>query len=134
MSYSWPADGTRAATYLMATGSSVNSTVHTNATALAIGYPRLDLTTSYGTVTDVPTLEAHATSDLVQAAPPVVVPTVRVRLDATDLTPQSIGDSVRLAITDALFPTGITATYRLVGMTIVPPERGKPETCDLILN
>lgn len=134
MSYSWPSDGTRAATYLMATGSSANSSVHVNATALAAGYPRLDLTTSYGTITDVSTLEAHATADLALAAPPVVVPAIRVRLDATDLTPQSIGDSVRLSITDALFPNGITATYRLVGMTIAPSERGKPETCDLILN
>lgn len=133
-SYSWPEDGTRAATYLMATGSSAQSTVHTNAAALAAGYPRLDLTTSYGTITDVPTLEAHATADLALAAPPVTVPAVRVRLDATDLTPQSLGDAVRLTIVDELFPDGITATYRLVGMTITPPERGKPETCDLILN
>lgn len=134
LSYSWPEDGTRAATYLMATGSSAQSTVHTNATALTIGYPRLDLTTSYGTITDAPTLEKHATADLALAAPPVVVPTVRVRLDATDLTPQSLGDTVTLAIQDELFPNGITASYRLVGMTIAPPERGKPETCDLILN
>lgn len=134
LSYSWPEDGTRAATYLMATGSSAQSTVHTNATALAAGYPRLDATTSYGTITDVPTLEAHATADLALAAPPVVVPAIRVRLDATDLTPQSLGDTVHISIQDELFPTGITANYRLVGMTIAPPERGKPETCDLILN
>lgn len=134
LSYSWPEDGTRAATSLMATGSSANSTVHTNAAALAAGYPRLDLTTSYGTITDVPTLEKHATADLALAAPPVVVPAVRVRLDATDLTPQSIGDTVTLAITDELFPNGVSASFRLVGMTIAPGERGKPETCDLILN
>lgn len=134
MSYSWPEDGTRAATSLMATGSSVNSTIHTNATALANGYPRLDATTSYGSITDTTVLEAHATADLALAAPPVVVPAVRVRLDATDLTPQSLGDSVRINITDENFPSGITATYRLVGMTIAPPERGRPESCDLILN
>jgi hypothetical protein len=134
LSYSWPEDGSRAATSLMATGSSVNSTVHTNAAALAAGYPRLDATTSYGSITDTSVLETHATADLALAAPPLVVPAVRVRLDATDLTPQSLGDSIRLSITDELFPSGITATYRLVGMTISPPERGRPETCDLILN
>lgn len=134
LSYSLPEDGTRAATSLMATGSGVNSTVHTNAAALANAYPRLDLTTSYGTVTDVPTLEAHARADLALAAPPVIVPAARVRLDATDLTPQSIGDSVRIAVKDELNPDGLSATYRLVGMTIAVPERGKPETCDLILN
>lgn len=134
LTYSMPEDGTRAATYLAATGSSAMSIVHTNATALAAGYPRLDLTTSYGTITDVPTLEAHAAADLALATPPVIVPAVRVRLDATDLTPQSIGDSVRLHIKDENFPDGIDPTYRLVGMTIAPGERGKPETCDLILN
>lgn len=134
LSYSWPEDGTRAATYLMATGSGVNSSVHTNATALAAGYPRLDATTSYSSITDPSVLETHATADLALAAPPVVVPAVRVRLDATDLTPQSLGDSVRLSIRDELFPDGVNATYRLVGMTIAVPERGAPETCDLILN
>lgn len=134
LSYSWPEDGTRAATYLMATGSGVNSTVHTNATALANGYPRLDLTTSYSAITDTNVLNTHASADLAQATPPFAVPVVRVRLDATDLTPQSLGDSIRISIKDELFPSGITATYRLVGMTVTPPERGKPETCDLILN
>jgi hypothetical protein len=134
LSYSWPEDGTRAATSLVAQGSGVNSAVHTNGAALAAGYPRLDATTSYGSITDISVLETHATADLGLAAPPVSVPAVRVRLDATDLTPQSLGDSVRISIKDELFPGGITATYRLVGMTISPPERGRPETCDLILN
>lgn len=134
LSYSFPEDGTRAATSLMATGSSVTSSVHINTTAYAAGYPRTDLTTSYGSITDVPTLEAHATSDLALAAPPVVIPAVRIRLDATDLTPQCLGDSVRISIVDELFPAGVTATYRLVGMTVAPEERGRYETCDLILN
>lgn len=134
LSYSWPEDGTRAATYLMATGNAVTSTIHTNAAALANGYPRLDATTSYGSITDPAVLETHATADLALAAPPVSVPAVRVRLDATDLTPQSLGDSVRITVKDELFPSGITATYRLVGMVVAPPERGRPESCDLILN
>lgn len=134
MSYSWPEDGPRAATYLMAQGSGATSTVHKNLAALAAGYPRLDASTSYTTITDATVLEAHATADLALAAAPVVVPAVRVRLDQTDLTPQSLGDSVRLRIVDELFPDGITATYRLVGMDIEPEQRGRPESCDLILN
>jgi hypothetical protein len=134
LSYSWPEDGTRAATSLMATGSSARSTVHTNTAALAAGYPRLDATPSYGSIVDPAVLETHATADLALAAPPFVVPAVRVRLDATDLTAQSLGDSVRISIKDQLFPGGITATYRIVGMTLSPSERGRPETCDLILN
>lgn len=134
LSYSFSQDGTRSATSLMATGSSVTSSVHVNTAAYAAGYPRTDLTTSYGSITDVPTLEAHATADLTLAAPPFMIPAVRVRLDATDLTPQCLGDSVRISIVDELFPTGITLTYRLVGMTVAPSERGRYETCDLILN
>jgi hypothetical protein len=134
LSYSWPEDGTRAATSLMATGSSAHSAVHTNAAALAASYPRLDTTTSYGSVLDPAVLEAHAAADLALAAPPVVVPAVRIRLEATDLSPQSLGDSVRISLSDELFPSGLTATYRLVGMTVSPPQRGQPETCDLILN
>lgn len=134
LSYSWPEDGTRAATSLMSTGSGVNSSVHTNTTAIANGYPRLDLTTSYSSITDASVLDNHATADLALVTPPFIVPAVRVRLDATDLTTQSLGDSVRISIKDENFPSGVAATYRLVGMTIAPPERGKPETCDLILN
>jgi len=134
LSYSFPEDGTRAATSLMATGSGANSSVHTNAGAYAAGYPRTDLTTSYSSITDIATLEAHATADLALVAPPFGVPAVRVRLDATDITPQCLGDSVRISIVDELFPAGVTATYRLVGMTVAPEERGRYETCDLILN
>lgn len=134
LSYRFPEDGTRAATSLMATGSGIASSVHTSSAAYAAGYPRLDLTTSYGSITDAATLETHATADLALAAPPVVIPAVRVRLDATDLTPQCLGDSVRISIRDELFPASITATYRLVGMTVAPEERGRYETCDLILN
>lgn len=134
MSYSLQEDGTRAATSLMATGNGINSSVHTNATALANLYPRLDLTTSYGSITDLATLEAHAAADLALAAPPFTIAAVRVRLDATDLTPASLGDSVKLTIIDELFPTGVTVTNRLVGMTVAPDERGQHETCDLILN
>lgn len=134
LAYSWPEDGTRAATYLMATGSSAASTVHMNTAMLTAGYPRLDATTSYSNITDTTVLETHATADLALAAPPVVVPAIRVRLDATDLTPQSLGDTVKVTIKDEVFPSGISASFRLVGMTVTPPERGRPETCDLILN
>lgn len=134
LSYSFPEDGPRAATHLVAQGNGASSSLHVNTAALADGYPRLDATTSYGSITDTAVLNAHAAADLALAAPPVAVPAVRVRLEATDLTAQSLGDSIRITIRDENFPAGIDATYRLVGMTIKPPQRGRPETCDLILN
>lgn len=139
LTYSLPEDGTRSATYAMATGSGAQSTVHTDTAALNAGYPRLDLTTSYGSITDAAVLEAHAAADLAQAKAPVIIPTIRVRLDKTDLTPQCLGDTVKVGIRDELFgaplyPVGFTGTYRLVGMTVSPDERGKYEYADLILN
>lgn len=134
VSYTLPEDGSRAGTYLMATGSGVQSTIHTDAAALAVGYPRLDKTVSYGSITDATVLEAHATADLAQAKAPVIVPTISVRLDETDITPQSIGDQVKVTISDEEFPGGFTGTYRLVGLTLSLPQRGKQETCALILN
>lgn len=134
LSYTLPEDGTRSATYLMATGSGVQSTIHTDAAALAAGYPRLDLTTSYSQITDTTVLEAHAAADLARAKAPVIVPTIRIRPDTTDITPLCLGDTIKAAIKDENFPNGFTGTYRLVGMVVSPPERGKTETHDLILN
>lgn len=135
LSYDLPEDGSRGATYLMATGSGAQSTVHTDTAALAAGYPRLDATTSYSTITDATVLEAHATADLAQARIPFSVPQVVIRPDAApDITPAALGDYVHVAIADELSPTAFTGVFRLVGMNISPLERGKPETCALILN
>jgi len=135
LSYSFPEDGSRGATYLMATGSGVQSTIHTDTAALAAGYPRLDMTTSYSNITDPAVLETHAAADLVQARVPVSVPSIVIRPDAApDITPSALGDYVHVAITDELFPGGFAGVFRLVGMTVNPPERGKAETAALILN
>lgn len=132
--YSFPQDGSRGATYLQATGSGIQSTLHKDTAQLNAGYPRLDLTTSYSSVTDPAVLEAHATADLALARVPVVVPAITVRPDATDITPMSLGDVVKVTIKDELFPAGFTGTYRLVGVATSPPERGTSESMDLILN
>lgn len=137
--YRIPRDGARSATYLMATGSGIVSTVHKDTAMLNAGYPRTDLTTSYGSVTDPAVLEAHATADLALARVPVSVPSIQIRPEAADITPMSIGDTVKVTIKDELFgpplyPVGFTGTYRLVGVSVTAPERGKPELMDLILN
>jgi hypothetical protein len=136
LSYRFSEDGSRGGTYLVAQGSSVSSDLHTDTTALALGYPRLDATTNYSAITDVATLNAHAAADLARARVPVLVPQVRIRLDgAPDISPAALGDSVRLSIeADEYFPDDTVLTYRLVGLTVNPPERGVPETADLVLN
>jgi hypothetical protein len=135
LSFDFPEDGSRGATSLMATGSGVQSTIHTDTAAIAAGYPRLDMTTSYSNITDPAVLETHATADLVQARVPVSVPSIVIRPDAApDITPSALGDYVHVAIKDELYPGGFAGTFRLVGMTVSPNERGKPETAALILN
>lgn len=136
LSYQFSEDGSRGGTYLVAQGSSVSSAVHTDAVALALGYPRLDATTSYNNITDVAVLNAHAISDLARARVPVLVPQIRIRLDsAPGISPAALGDTVRLHIdADEYFPEDTVLTYRLVGLTVNPPERGVPETADLVLN
>lgn len=140
LSYSFPEDGARGGTYLMATGSGIQSTIHKDTAMLATGWPRTDLTTSYSSVTDPAVLEAHATADLALARVPVSVPSIRIRPDAApDITPMSIGDTVKVTIRDELFgpplyPAGFTGSFRLVGVSVAVPERGKAETMDLILN
>lgn len=135
LSYSFAEDGSRAGTYLTAQGNAATSSVHIDAAALAAGYPRTDLITDYSSITDVAVLEAHAAADLVRARVPVLIPQVRIRLDgAPDITPDALGDYVRLQITDEHFPDGVRLTYRLVGMAVTPEQRGTPESADLVLN
>lgn len=136
LSYSFSEDGSRGGTYLVAQGSSVSSALHTDTTALALGYPRLDATTNYSNITDVATLDTHATADLARARVPVLVPQVRIRLDAApDISPAALGDTVRLHLeADEYWPTDTVLTYRLVGLTMTPDERGVSETADLVLN
>lgn len=135
LSYTFNQDGSRGGTYLVAQGNACSSTVHIDTAALAAGYPRLDATTSYSDVTDTAVLETHAAADLVRAKVPVLVPQVRIRPDgAPDITPACLGDTIRLHLKDENFPDGAVLSYRLVGMTVNPPERGVPETADLVLN
>jgi hypothetical protein len=135
LSYSFSQDGSRGATYLTAQGNSASSSAHTDLAALAAGYPRTDLTTNYPNITDTTVLEAHAAADLARARVPVLIPQVKIRLDgAPDITPDALGDYIRLNIVDEHFPDGIALTYRLVGMKVTPEQRGIPESADLVLN
>lgn len=145
LTYSLPSDATRGGTEYRAFGATANtnvaggsqpltSTVHTASAALTAGWPRLDAGNSYSSVTDSPTLEAHAAADLAAGTTPVLVPQVEVRLDHTDLTPDSLGDTVVLNLTDANFPDGYTQTARLIGLQVHTPDRGNPEYATLTLN
>lgn len=145
LSYSLPADATRGGTEWRAFGATANSnqagqsqpltsSVHLASAALAAGWPRLDAGNSYQNVTDLPTLESYATADAAVGTTPVTVPAVDVRLDHTDITPDSLGDDVTLSITDPYFPDGFTQTARIIGIQVHTPDRSTAEYATLILN
>jgi hypothetical protein len=143
LAYSFPADATRGGTTARARGASVNddqaeesrplvSDVQVAEDLIAAGYPRVDLTADYNTVTDVPTLNSLATAELAASRGAVVIPEITIRLD--DLVPPTLlGRTVRLRIHDAWWAEGLDARYRIIGVKVTPPQRGRPDTADLYL-
>ncbi|WP_030383614.1 hypothetical protein [Streptomyces sp. NRRL S-241] len=144
LSYDWPLDATVRANSWQSRGASDNK----NQTAeslpimtgllvdeaqLAAGWPRLDGTSDYTTVTDPGTLAAHARADLAAATNPRTIPEVTVALDRVALSPALLGTTVRVRIRDLWWAEGLDHRYRVVGLAISPPLRGRPETAKLYL-
>ena len=138
LTYSFPRDATRAATATRARSSSgqdrpLASSVHTADALIAAGYLRLDSSTDYSNVTDLPTLEGYAAANLAAAGTSVVVPSLTVQLDGT-FTPQMLGTSIRVRIADRWFQTPLDHTFRIIGFRVKPAQRGRPDTVDLYLD
>lgn len=142
LAYSFPRDATRGGTTAVARGATVNENQAEQSRPLISseqvsgligeGYPRIDLTADYTSVTDTGTLDSLATALLAQAEGSVVIPAITVRLD--DLVPPSLlGRSVRIRITDVWYADGFVSRYRIIGHKVSPPQRGRPDTADLYL-
>ncbi|MFE1071004.1 hypothetical protein ACFW5W_07210 [Streptomyces sp. NPDC058783] len=145
LSYAWPTDATRKANAWQSRGATVNtnqaadsypltSPVLVDDADIAAGWPRLDGTSDYTTVTQQTTLDAHARADAAASLRPVVIPEVEVLLGG-QISPALLGATVRLRISDLWHPGAdrLDARYRVVGMSVSPPERGRPETARLYL-
>ncbi|MEU4892947.1 hypothetical protein AB0B12_17355 [Streptomyces sp. NPDC044780] len=140
LSYSFPRDATRGGTTARARGGTpeggaggpVMSGEQVAEDLLAAGFPRLDTSSDHSNVTDKATLDAFARSELAALRGAVVIPSVRIRL-GPDTTPALLGTTVRLRIKDVWFAEGLDARYRVVGIKVTAPERGRPETADLYL-
>lgn len=140
--YKLPRDATVQANAWTARGASVNTNQAATSYPLmsgpwttpgdyAIGWPRLDGSADYSTTDVQADLDLRAQADLARQVRPVLIPQVRINLAATSL-PQ-LGSTVRLRIRDLWYPNGYDARFRVVGYTVTPPERGRPETADLYL-
>jgi hypothetical protein len=141
--YTWPLDATALATAWQSRGASINnnqaitsypltSPVLIDDTAIGEGWPRLDGASDYSAVERQATLDAHARADATAARSPAQIPEITVRLDGT-LTPALLGATVRIRIRDLWHPDTLDARFRVVGLSLTPPERGRPETATLYL-
>lgn len=140
LAYSFPRDATRGGTTARARGGTpeggearpVLSDEQVAGDLIAAGFPRLDSSSDHSTVTDKAALNAFATAELAALRGTVVIPEIRIRLDDRT-TPALLGSTVRLRIRDVWFHDGLDARYRVVGIKVAPPQRGRPETADLYL-
>ncbi|WP_172381308.1 hypothetical protein [Streptomyces sp. MNP-20] len=139
LTYSFPRDATRGGTTARARGGTpegaqrpVLSDEYVAQGLIDAGFPRVDTTSDHSNVTDKAALNALARAELGALGGPVVIPAVRVRLDA-DTTPAPLGTTVRVRIRDVWFDEGLDATYRVIGVKVTAPERGRAETAELFL-
>ncbi|MFF0744220.1 hypothetical protein ACFYVL_27860 [Streptomyces sp. NPDC004111] len=144
LSYGWPVDATVQATAWQTRGATDNrnqaaesvpllSELLVDRDGIAAGWPRLDGTSDHSTVTEQRTLDAHARADLAAARRPQTIPEVTVALGRIALSPALLGVIVRLRIRDDWFAEGLDERYRVVGIAVSPPLRGRPETARLFL-
>ncbi|MFB7908106.1 hypothetical protein ACFC1T_16875 [Kitasatospora sp. NPDC056076] len=127
----WIARGATPNSNLAAASYPLLSAALTSPADYAAGWPRLDGSSDYSSVTDPTTLQQHAEADLARQARPVVIPQVTIRPGDDGLP--ALGSTVRLRIVDLWHPTGYNARYRVVGWRLTPEERGRAESADLYL-
>jgi hypothetical protein len=135
--YIYPEDGSVAANTIYGLGAGSNEgkllTTQTNAAILAEGFPLLEEQANYSDITNA-TLLAELTLGQVNAVayPPTTIRMAVPAYQSPEFGTYSVGDDVRVVITDNRFPTTLDATYRLVGLNVQPGENG-PERVTLTL-
>jgi len=143
LSYSFPYDATRGGTTAVARGASVNSNAGQESRPLASkqqydtgllvdGWPLIDLSSDHNEITDALTLESVAAAELAEARGAVVIPAISIHLGGI-VPPALLGRVARIRITDEWFSQGLDARYRIIGVKVTPPERGRPDTAELYL-
>ncbi|MGW0118290.1 hypothetical protein [Streptomyces sp. NPDC003327] len=143
LSYSFPYDATRGGTTSLARGASTNSnaaaesrpissTQQYASELLAEGWPLIDLSSDHNEVTDTLTLDSLAKRELEDARGTVVIPAISIHLGGI-VPPALLGRMARIRITDEWFPEGLDTRYRIIGVKVTPPERGRPDTAELYL-
>ncbi|WP_329380758.1 hypothetical protein OG625_15645 [Streptomyces sp. NBC_01351] len=143
LSYSFPRDATRGGTTARARGASSNnnqaeesrpkfSKELIDTDLIKGGWPLIDLSTDHNEAFDETTLDSLAKAELARARGAVIIPAITIRLGDV-VPPTLLGRTVRIRITDEWFSQGLDARYRIIGVKVTPPERGRPDTAELYL-
>jgi hypothetical protein len=125
----WRARGSSASTDASTTSEPLVSSAHEATAHLAAGWPRLDRTLNYSTVTDESTLDAYAAFWAATAAGAIRVDQVAVTFGKEpSLTPNDLGDAARFYY-DNEWHRGVWRTRRILGIGVTPTSRatGKEE-------
>lgn len=133
--YEWPEDGSSSANYVATVGAGENLAMQWGEAyagdELAAGFPLLERTSSYKSVTVLATLIAHATADVATLEGDVTVPALTV-LGRPDIAP---GDHVFVRISDEARFAGSSAdpVERYMRAVQVTTDPGPPETTTIAI-
>ncbi|MDT3395599.1 hypothetical protein RKE29_02855 [Streptomyces sp. B1866] len=142
--YTWPIDATGRANAWQSRGATdpatqggadavpLMSAVQLAEQDITDGWPRLDGSSDYTTVTEQATLDAHAAADLAAARAGSVIPEITLDMTRAPVSPALLGATVRVRIHDP-WHDRLDARFRVVGLSVAPPDRGRPETGRLYL-
>jgi hypothetical protein len=138
ISYRFPEDGISAANRLYGLGYGANAkkltTTAVDSAKYTDGFPLLEDAVNYIDIGDQTLLNNTTLGHLNAISYPpttveIVIPTY---VDPYYYSHYSIGDTVQVRITDDYFPTGLSLTLRIVGMSVNPGENG-PDRVTLTL-
>lgn len=137
VAYDYPEDASSTANTVYALGAGSNEgkliAVGSDSTKLSSGWAVLEEQANYSDVSDSSYLAQLASGQVLALSNPVTV--IRLIVPAyvnPVLGSYSIGDDVRLRITDSRFPNGLDQVYRIVGISVSAGENG-PERVTLSL-
>jgi hypothetical protein len=150
LTWEYGSDATNAATNWQTRGATINTDLGEQSQPLMsntwlvdeltdVGWPRLDRTVDYNTVTEFETLQGYVHWWRDNRSGVVRVPQLTVTLTGSEFNPNSLGDFARAKLVNPWWPLDsdgrptFSERWRIVGCEISPPTRRSPqETCKLI--
>jgi hypothetical protein len=125
--YAYPEDGLAAANKIYTVGAGSNEGkllyIANDSAKLAEGWPLLEDSINYSDIIDTTVLTSLGNGRVAAVSyPPTTLQIVAPPYVDPVLGSYGIGDDIRIRITDDRFPTGLDATYRLIGLSVQAGE------------